>query len=95
MMDITPIVQSIISLVAVIITCALIPYVKSKLTQDELNEVRAWTRIAVIAAEQLYKGNGRGEEKKAYVVKFLNDKGFKLDTESIDALIESYVKELT
>ena len=94
-MDITPIVQSIISLVAVIITCALIPYVKSKLTQDELNEVRAWTRIAVIAAEQLYKGNGRGEEKKAYVVKFLNDKGFKLDTESIDALIESYVKELT
>ncbi len=94
-MDITPIVQSIISLVAVIITCALIPYVKSKLSQDELNEVRAWTRIAVIAAEQLYKGNGRGEEKKAYVVKFLNDKGFKLDTESIDALIESYVKELT
>ena len=94
-MDITPIVQSIISLVAVIITCALIPYVKSKLSQDELNEIRAWTRIAVIAAEQLYKGNGRGEEKKAYVVKFLNDKGFKLDTESIDALIESYVKELT
>lgn len=94
MIDITPVVQAIISLVAVIITALVIPYVKSKLSQDNLDEICTWTKIAVDAAEQIYKGTGRGDEKKAYVVKFLNDKGFKIDTESIDALIEAYVKDL-
>ena len=28
------------------------------------------------------------------MLKFLNEKGFKLDAESIDALIEAYVKDL-
>ena len=42
----------------------------------------------------IYNGTGRGEEKKAYVVKFLNSKGFTLNTEEIDNLIEAAVLKL-
>ena len=46
------------------------------------------------AAEQLYTGSGRGAEKKAYVVEFLNSKGFKIDAETLDKLIEAAVFNL-
>ena len=39
-------------------------------------------------------GTGRGEEKKAYVVKFLQEKGFTLDPDSLDKLIEAAVFNL-
>ena len=42
----------------------------------------------------IYNSAGRGEEKKAYVIQYLNEKGFNLDTATIDALIESAVLEL-
>ena len=50
--------------------------------------------VAVEAAEQLYTGSGRGAEKKAYVVEFLNSKGFKIDAETLDKLIEAAVFNL-
>lgn len=50
--------------------------------------------IAVSAAEQIYVGSGRGEEKKAYVLEFLNSKGFTVDMDSLDKLIESAVYAL-
>ena len=50
--------------------------------------------IGVAAAEQLYKGAGRGEEKKQYVIDFLKQKGFKVDEESVSNAIEAAVKQL-
>lgn len=46
------------------------------------------------AAEQIYRGSGRGEEKKAYVLNWLAEHGITLDEERIDALIEAAVYEL-
>ena len=51
-------------------------------------------KVAVEAAEMIYVGTGRGEEKKAYVVQYLNSKGYTLDADSINNLIESAVLEL-
>lgn len=42
----------------------------------------------------IYAGTGRGQEKKEYVLKFLNSKGFTLNTDEIENLIESAVLEL-
>ena len=42
-------------------------------------------KIAVAAAEQLYKGSDRGEEKKAYVLNWLNKQGITIDTDKLDA----------
>ena len=52
-----------------------------------------WIRSKT-TAEQLYTGSGRGAEKKAYVVEFLNSKGFKIDAETLDKLIEAAVFNL-
>ena len=94
MVDITNIVSAVITLIMVVITTFLIPWLKNKLDTDKFEKIQAWTKVAVQAAEMIYIGVGRGEEKKAYVIQYLNEKGFKLDTATIDALIESAVHEL-
>ena len=94
MFDITPIVEAILALVAVVITSIVIPYIKKRTTTEQQKELVAWVKIAVTAAEQIYVGSGRGPEKKLYVVEWLADRNITVDTNQIDALIESAVYEL-
>lgn len=95
MFDITPIVEAVVALIGVVITCIVIPYVRSKTTAQQREELNAWIKIAVAAAEQLYQGSGRGEEKKQYVLEWLEDHNITVDEDRIDALIEAAVYELT
>ena len=94
MIDLTPIMEAIIALVVAVITPFVIPWLKGKIDADKLEQIKLWVTVAVEAAEQLYNGTGRGEEKKAYVVKFLQEKGFTLDPDSLDKLIEAAVFNL-
>lgn len=94
MFDITPIIEAVAALIGVIITCVLIPYIKSKTTTEQQKEINAWVKIAVSAAEQLFIGSGRGEEKKAYVIAWLKERGITVDEAELDALIEAAVYEL-
>lgn len=94
MIDLTPIMEAIIALVVVVITAFVIPWLKGKIDADKLEQIKLWVTVAVEAAEQLYNGTGRGEEKKAYVVKFLQEKGFTIDPDSLDKLIEAAVFNL-
>lgn len=82
-------------LAGAIITCVLVPYIKSKTTAEQQKEINAWVKIAVSAAEQIYTGSGRGEEKKAYVLEWLRSHGVTVDDEKLDAMIEAAVYELT
>ena len=95
MFDITPIIEAVAALIGVIITCVLIPYIKSKTTTEQQKEINAWVKIAVSAAEQLFTGSGRGEEKKAYVIAWLKERGVTVNENELDALIEAAVYELT
>lgn len=95
MFDITPIVEAVVALIGVVITCIVIPYIRSKTTAQQREELNAWIKIAVAAAEQLYQGSGRGEEKKQYVLEWLEDHNITVDEDRIDALIEAAVYELT
>ena len=95
-MNVTPIINAFIALVAAVITGILIPFIKAKTTAQSREEIRAWVTIAVSAAEQLYKGqSGVGNAKKAYVIDFLAAHNFIVDETEIDALIESEVYKLT
>lgn len=94
MIDLTPIVIAVLTLVMTLITSILVPYIRSKTTAQQQDTIKMWVDIAVMAAEQLYKGSGRGAEKKQYVIEFLTKQGFKVDIAAIDALIESAVFEL-
>ena len=92
--DITPIAQAIIVLIGAIITYVLIPWIRSKTTKEQQEEIKQWVKIAVAAAEQKFVGQGRGEEKKQWVLEFLSKYNLKVDLDAIDAMIEAAVWEL-
>lgn len=92
--DVTPVTEALIVLVTAIISCVLIPWIKSKTTETQRQELVAWTKIAVAAAEQIFSGSKRGEEKKHFVLEFLREKGITLDENSVNAAIEAAVKQL-
>lgn len=94
MYDLTPIIEAIAALIGVVITCILVPFIRSKTTAEQQKEINAWVKIAVSAAEQIFKGSGRGEEKKQYVIAWLKERGFTVDENELDALIEAAVYEL-
>lgn len=94
MTDITPIVAIIIALIFAVITIIIAPWIKSRTTSEQLTQIMSWVNIAVLAAEQLFKGIGRGEEKKQYVIDFLKSKGYYIDAEKIEAMIEAEVAKL-
>ena len=93
-MDITKIVEAVITLLCAVITCIVIPLIKSKTTLSQRQELMEWVKIAVTAAEQLYKGSGRGAEKKKYVLEWLAQRNIKVDETEINAMIESAVHEM-
>lgn len=93
-MDITPIVKAFVALLATIITVVIVPYIKSKTTAVQQKKINEWIKIAVAAAEQIYQGVGRGQEKKAYVLAYLAEKGIELDEATVDAMIEAAVYAL-
>lgn len=92
--DLTQIIVAVITLIFGLIAKYAIPYLKEKYSTEQLEKMKLWAKVAVEAAEMLYVGSGRGEEKKKYVLDFLQSKGFSVDFETIENLLESAVLEL-
>ena len=87
--DLTPIFQAIITLLAALVTYKLIPWIKSKTTAQQQNNLRAMVRVMVFAAEQLY-GAGEGKQKLEYVREQLRKAGFDADVNEIEAAVAEY-----
>ena len=51
--DITPIIEAVAALIAALITAFVIPYIKGKTTANQQQQINAWVRIAVSAAEEI------------------------------------------
>lgn len=94
MIDLTPIVNAFITLIGLLLTTFLIPWIRTKITNEKLKEIQKWTSVGVKAAEMIYTESGMGDAKKKYVRKFLESKGYKLDIETVDALIEATVRDM-
>jgi len=94
MFDMTVICEGVLTIAVAVITGLVIPYVRSKTTSTQQAEIVAWVKIAVTAAEQIYTGTGLGEKKKAYVENWLKEHGVTVDSEKLNALIESAVLEM-
>ena len=94
MIDITPIIVSIIGILSIIITVVLIPLIRSKTTVSQQNALMTAVHIAVFAAEQIYKAAKSGADKKSYVLKELNRRGITYNADDIDAAIEAEVQSL-
>lgn len=94
MIDLTPIVNALITILGLLLTTFLIPWIRTKISNEKLEEVKKWTSVGVKAAEMIYKESGMGDVKKNYVRRFLESKGYKLDIDTVDALIEATVREM-
>ena len=90
MINLTPIFQAVIGLLAALITYKLIPYIKAHTTQKQQALLQSAIEIAVFAAEQIY-GSGHGEEKLEYASIWLQDHGFCVDRAEIEACVYNYL----
>jgi len=84
----------IISLIGVVLTGLVVPWLKTKISNEKLATVEMWVNIAVAAAEQMKVAGMITGDKKTYVVQFLKDKGITITDEELDALIEAAVYEI-
>ena len=87
--NLTPIFEAVLGLLAAIITYKLIPWIKSKTTVEQQKTLFAAYKVAIFAAEQLY-GAGHGSEKLDYAVKYLEEKGIKVDRALLESLVYNY-----
>lgn len=94
MVDITTIIQAIITIVVFVVGTFLIPWIKQKIGDSQTKELLNWVGIFVRAAEQIFRESGMGEQKKSYVIQRLQEKGYNLDVEAIEDMIEAAVLEL-
>ena len=94
MIDITPIINAVILLIASLITIIVIPKVRAllveKIGREQTEELCRWIDIFVGAAEQCFP---EPDVKKNYVVNKLQSMGYTV-TEEIDGAIESAVLQL-
>lgn len=92
--DITPILIGAVTIIAIIITAYLIPLIESKTTAAQRTELMKWVKIAVDAAEQIYRGPGRGKEKLQHALDFLESKNLKVDLDTLRNAIEAEVRRI-
>lgn len=84
--DLTPVLQAVIGLLAALITYRLVPWIKARTTNEQQALMQATIRTLVFAAEQIY-GAGGGAEKMQYVQDQLKARGFDVDLAAIEAAV--------
>lgn len=94
MIDLTDIIQAVIALIVALITYKVIPWIKAKTTESQQAMLMATVRTLVYAAEQMY-GAGKGDEKLQYVKQKLEEKGFDVDVDAIEAAVKEITIEIT
>lgn len=93
MIDLTPIINVLILAVATIVSVYLIPWIKSKKTAEETQDLMAWARIAAKAAQQLYHQLD-GKARLGHALGVMREAGFDVDTVEVRNAIEAAVLEL-
>ena len=101
--DITPIILAVIALCTVLLTSFVIPKLKAKHPQEEidnaLNQLEVYKNVAMLACrmvEQLYPGMAQTKfnEARNFMIDYLTKAGIKIDKDQVTAAIESAVLEI-
>ena len=103
LVDITPIIMAVIALCTVLLTSFVIPKLKAKHPQEEidkvLNQLEVYKNVAMLACrmvEQLYPGMAQTKfnEARNFMIDYLTKAGIKIDEDQVTAAIESAVLEI-
>lgn len=89
MIDLTPIVQAVLAVLAALITAFVIPWIKAKATVQQRELLERGVKTAVFAAEQVY-GSGWGRDKMRYAEEYLRKRGYAVDIDLIEATVREY-----
>ena len=94
-LDYTAILLAVISLIGAILTKVLVPYLKTKIDEQKLSEIKFWVDIAVIAVEKAFETEpGMGEAKKYQVMEFIKKLNLPITEEQLEFLIDAVVEEI-
>lgn len=89
--------MAIISIAGALVSAYVIPWIKTKISAQDMETIVFWVRFAVRCADQLFTPE-QWEEKKQYVMQYIIDKvaelGLKLTEEDINTLVEASVNAL-
>lgn len=92
------VILALIPVLGAIVTGFVIPFIKEKIDADKLAKYKYWAGLAVKAAEMLWTNSGCGQDKKQYVIDFLNNMFNKKKTviteQQLEILVESAVKQM-
>lgn len=103
LVNITPIIMAVIALCTVVLTSFIIPKLKAKHPQEEidkaLNQLEVYKNVAMLACrmvEQLYPGMAQTKfnEARNFMIDYLTKAGIKIDEDQVTAAIESAVLEI-
>ncbi len=94
MLRVDSLVEALVGIVAALLSVYLVPYIKSKTNAQQQEKLLHFLQIAVRAAEQIYDAPGQGEAKKTYVQSCLVKRGYKMENEIIEVMMEAAVHEL-
>lgn len=92
-MDLTKVIEAGVALLAAVITVFLLPWLSSKTTAQEREELLRWVDIAVAAAQQLYYQLD-GEARLNYALALLEEKGYDIDDGAVLDAVEAAVLKL-
>lgn len=88
----------LIPVLGAIITGYIIPLIKSNISANQLDEIIRWIGKAVAAAEVLFNVPKSGEQKREYVINFIdkmfNAKKEVITKDQIRVLLEAAVKQM-
>lgn len=88
---------AIISIAGALVSAYVIPWIKTKISAQDMETITFWVRFAVRCADQLFTPE-QWEEKKQYVLAYVIDMaskiGIKLTEQDINVLIEAAVNEI-
>ena len=91
---ITKVTECVLTVIVLLVSAYLIPWLKTKISEEKLEELEKFCEQAVRAAEQLYTPE-EYKLKKAYVLSLINEQieklGLGLNEAEIDAIIEGIV----
>ena len=98
MTDITPIIEAVIALLLAVLTIFVIPAIRKHMSKSDFDKMYSVIVVAVRAAEQIFKlthpEGDVGAEKKIFVLNYLHDRGYNIDDEQVNMIIEAAVLEL-
>lgn len=93
MIDLTMLIEMVIAVACAVATLFVVPWLRSKTTAQQREELLKWVDIAVAAAQQLYH-QCSGQQRLQYALEMLEEQGYNIDSAVVRDAVEAAVLKL-